>query len=134
MKKSIKIMLAGILAVPLLSLGSLFMPAVSTVGAVVCEDGTTAESGAKCAEPENVPGCLFGEGCAFTNITNTALFVIGALSVLMLIYGGILYTVSAGDSGKVTTAKNTIMYAVIGIVVALLAFAIVNFVIGSLVK
>jgi len=134
MKKSIKVILAGMLAIPLLSLGSLFTPVVSTVGAFVCEDGTTVADGADCARPKDVPGCLFGEGCAFTNITNAALFVIGALSVLMLIYGGILYTISAGDSGKVTTAKNTIMYAVIGIVVALLAFAIVNFVIGSLVK
>ena len=46
----------------------------------------------------------------------------------MLIWGGILYTTSAGDSNKVTTAKNTIMYAVIGLVIAIFAYAIVNFV------
>lgn len=68
------------------------------------------------------------------NIINTMLYVLGALSVLMIIFGGITYTISAGDAKKVETAKNTIMYAIIGIVVAVLAYAIVNFVIGSLTK
>jgi hypothetical protein len=52
----------------------------------------------------------------------------------MLIYGGIRYTISGGDSSSVTAAKNTIMYAVIGIVVALLAYAIVNFVLKTLIS
>ena len=56
------------------------------------------------------------------------LFIIGAISVIMLIIGGIRYTVSGGDSAAVTSAKNTILYAIVGIIVALLAFAIVNFV------
>jgi hypothetical protein len=51
----------------------------------------------------------------------------------MLIYGGIRYTISAGDSKAVTDAKNTILYAIIGIIVALLAYAIVNFVLTSLI-
>ena len=57
------------------------------------------------------------------------LFIIGVLSVIMIIYGGIIYVISAGDSGRVSKAKNTIMYAIVGLVVALLAYAIVNFVI-----
>ena len=56
---------------------------------------------------------------------------VGILSVIMLIWGGILYTTSSGDSNKVTTAKNTIMYAVIGLVVAIFAYAIVNFVLTT---
>jgi multisubunit Na+/H+ antiporter MnhB subunit len=59
------------------------------------------------------------------------LFLIGAVSVIMLIIGGIRYTISQGDSSAVTSAKNTILYAIIGIIVALLAYAIVNFVLGS---
>ena len=46
----------------------------------------------------------------------------------MIIYGGIQYTTSAGDSGKVTNAKNTILYAIVGLIVSILAYAIVNFV------
>ena len=61
-------------------------------------------------------------------IVNGILYFVGILSVIMLIWGGILYTTSSGDSNKVTTAKNTIMYAVIGLVVAIFAYAIVNFV------
>lgn len=65
-------------------------------------------------------------------VVNTLLFVIGIISVIMIIIGGIMYTTSAGDSGAVTKAKNTILYAVIGLVVALLAFAIVNWVVSQL--
>jgi glucose uptake protein GlcU len=68
------------------------------------------------------------------NIVNTMLYVLGALSVIMIIYGGIRYTTSAGDAKHVESAKNTIMYAVVGLVVALLAYAIVNFVIEQLLK
>ena len=68
----------------------------------------------------------------FTTAINIMLFIIGILSVIMLIYGGIRYVLSSGDSGAVTNAKNTIMYAIIGLVIAILAYAIVNFVIGSI--
>ena len=64
-------------------------------------------------------------------IVNGILYFVGILSVIMLIWGGILYTTSSGDSSKVTTAKNTIMYAVIGLVVAIFAYAIVNFVLTT---
>ncbi|MNY81379.1 hypothetical protein D3C86_2229240 [compost metagenome] len=61
------------------------------------------------------------------------LFIIGALSVIMLIIGGIRYTVSGGNASAITAAKNTIMYAIVGIIVAVLAYAIVNFVLTTLV-
>lgn len=65
------------------------------------------------------------------NVVNILLFIIGFVSVIMIIIGGINYTLSQGDSGKVKSAKDTILYAVIGLVVALLAFAIVNFVLSQ---
>jgi hypothetical protein len=61
-------------------------------------------------------------------IVNVLLFIVGALSVIMLIVGGLLYTTSAGDSGRVTTAKNTITYAIVGLAVSFVAFAVVNYV------
>ena len=64
-------------------------------------------------------------------IINVALGVIGMVAVIMIIMGGFQYTSSQGDEKKVTKAKNTIMYGVIGLIIALLAFAIVNFVLGS---
>ncbi|MDB5160615.1 MAG: rane protein of unknown function [Candidatus Saccharibacteria bacterium] len=62
-------------------------------------------------------------------VINVLLFIVGAISVVMLIVGGLLYTTSAGDSARVTRAKNTVMYAIVGLVVSFLAFAIVNYVI-----
>ena len=64
-------------------------------------------------------------------IINVALWVIGVLAVGFIIYGGIKYSMSAGDASKVKSAKDTIMYAVVGLIVAILAYAIVNFVIGA---
>lgn len=67
-------------------------------------------------------------------IVNVALGVIGVVAVVMIILGGVQYTTSAGDAGKVKKAKDTIMYGIIGLVVALLAFAIVNFVLTNIFK
>ena len=64
-------------------------------------------------------------------VINVAMAVLGVVCVIMLIMGGYNYTMSGGDANKVTKAKNTILYAVIGLVIALLALAIVNFVIGG---
>lgn len=65
-------------------------------------------------------------------IINTIIFVIGMIAVVMIILGGINYATSQGDPNKVKKGKDTILYGIIGLVVALLAFAIVNFVLGAL--
>jgi len=61
-------------------------------------------------------------------IVNTLLFLVGTLAVIMIIVGGILYTISNGDAGKLTKAKNTLTYAIVGLVVAFVAYALVNWV------
>lgn len=63
------------------------------------------------------------------NVINTLIFVIGALAVVMIIVGGVRYTTSNGDEKRIVAAKNTIIYSVVGLVVALLAYGIVEFVI-----
>ncbi|MBQ6320893.1 hypothetical protein IJI17_01555 [Candidatus Saccharibacteria bacterium] len=65
-------------------------------------------------------------------VINTILYVVGILAVVMVIFGGVQYTTSAGDQAKVTKAKNTILYGLIGLVVAILAYAIVNFVVSKI--
>jgi glucose uptake protein GlcU len=85
--------------------------------------------GVNSAKGNEQPTDLFGAGGVFQTITNVLLFIIGAVSVIMLIIGGVRYTISQGDSSAVTSAKNTILYAVIGLIVAILAYAVVNFVI-----
>ena len=81
--------------------------------------------------PNGDQQCTLGDRVA--QVVNILLFIIGTISVIMIILGGIRYTISNGDSSQITAAKNTIMYAVIGLVVALLAYAIVNFVVTQLV-
>lgn len=68
----------------------------------------------------------------FGNIANVLIFLVGAIAVIMLIVGGLRYVISGGDPKNVEGAKNTIFYAIIGIVVAILAYAAVNFVINQL--
>jgi len=58
-------------------------------------------------------------------------WVVGVVSVIMIIYGGFRYITSGGDSNGVTAAKNTILYAIIGLVVVALAQVIVKFVINK---
>jgi small-conductance mechanosensitive channel len=90
-----------------------------------------AQEGAESAKPDGVPSELLGQDGIFTQITTTLLMVVGIISVLMLIWGGVRYIISGGDSKKVTDAKNTILYAIIGLIIAILAYAIVRFVIGA---
>jgi len=71
-------------------------------------------------------------GPIIKDIVNALLFILAAVAVIMIVIGGIRYTISQGDSSSVTSAKNTILYAVIGLVVAILAYAIVNFVVDRL--
>lgn len=68
----------------------------------------------------------------FGNIANVLIFLVGAISVIMMILGGLRYVISNGDQKNVTAAKDTILYAVIGLVVALASYAIVNFVINNI--
>jgi len=88
---------------------------------------TEASEGANAAQPTGTPTDLNAQ---LTVITNTLLLAIGFVSVIMLIVGGFRYVLSNGNEKAVSGAKDTILYSIIGLVVALLAFAIVNFVLG----
>lgn len=94
---------------------------------------SSAETGLDTAvSDDNRTAEFFGDGGIFQTVVNTLLFLVGAISVIMLIVGGIRYIVSAGDQNQVTSAKNTILYAIIGIIVAVLAWAIVNWLLSFL--
>jgi len=91
------------------------------------QQGVSGVGGGSSANQDDLKGFI-------KTIVNILLFVLGAIAVIMIIIGGIRYTTSNGDSGQVSSAKNTILYAVVGLVVAILAYAIVNFVIDSFKK
>ena len=92
----------------------------------------TVQEGAEAARADGMPAELIGPDGIFTRITNTALYIVGILSVVMLVWGGLRYIMSGGDSKKVTDAKNTILYAILGLIISFLAYAIVNFVLNSI--
>jgi putative exporter of polyketide antibiotics len=70
-------------------------------------------------------------GDRINTIVNILLYILGAIAVVMIVIGGIRYTTSNGESAQMTSAKNTILYAVVGLVVSIMAYAIVNFVVKA---
>ena len=83
-----------------------------------CDQGTIDEA------QETVSSLL-------TTVINIFSLIVGVVSVIMIIIGGLKYITSGGDSGNVTGAKNTILYAIIGLVVVALAQIIVRFVLAK---
>lgn len=119
-------------ATVLLTAASIVANPMAAFAQVNCDGTECIEQGVQEVGGDDDRRSLFGEGSIFNTITNTLLFLVGVISVIMLIIGGIRYVISGGDQNAVTAAKNTILYAIIGIVVAFLAFAAVKFVTGSL--
>lgn len=78
------------------------------------------------------PGSSVDLPTMIKRIIDILLFAIGAVAVIMIIFGAFRYVLSGGDSSSVTAAKNTILYAVVGLVVAILAYAIVHFVTSNI--
>ena len=66
------------------------------------------------------------------NIIKTMFFIVGVLAVIVIIFAGVTFVMSAGYSQTIQKAKTTIIYAVIGLIVSILSYAIVNFVVSSL--
>lgn len=121
MKKFLKLIVPVLIIAGII--GVMLVPEVSAM---------TLQEGAEAARCDGCPSDLFGDNGVFKKITNTILYIVGIIAVIMLIIGGIKYVISGGDSKKVTDAKNTVLYAIIGLVISFLAFAIVNFVISAL--
>lgn len=75
---------------------------------------------------------LYGPDGALTKVISVLSTVLAIIAVIVLIIAGIKYSLSGGDGAKVTTARNTIIYAAVGIVVAGVAQALVNLVLKRL--
>jgi hypothetical protein len=83
--------------------------------------GAGQACGSSCNTASTIPGTI-------KTIGNVLVFLVGSISVIMIIIGGFRYVTSGGDSKAVSAAKDTILYAIIGVVVAIVAYAIVQFV------
>lgn len=121
-KKSLKHVAVGLVTSIALMMAS-FAPVVQAQGFISPTDNPSAVSTA-----------TGGQGSfrqlALT-IVNFFLTFLGLIAVVMIIYGGFLYVTAAGNQEKIESAKKIIMYAVVGIVVILLSFAIVNTILGA---
>lgn len=114
-----------ILVVSVLMLSTLFAAPVIVSAIDVCSGGNG--SSLYCqnkSEGETKVKSTIG------NVTNLLLMAVGAISIIMIVVGGILFALSNGDSSRVTKARNTVLYAAIGLIVSLLASAIVNLAFG----
>jgi len=150
-KKTIKtLILAGVMAIA--GLGGLIRPVyaaktceerTSTAGDVYYEwsDGSGACTPQEATSSDGIWGGVNQTQDSFSNrdlestiktIINVVLYIVGIVAVVMMIIGGFQYITSSGDAAKVTKAKNTILYGIVGLVIAVLAYAIVNFVLGRL--
>lgn len=89
-----------------------------------------AKEGLVSVDPDGGEGATLEQQISM--ILNAVYFVIGIVAVIMIILGGVSYATSQGDATKLKKAKDTILYGIIGLVIALMAFAITQFVLGAM--
>ena len=116
---------------------------VAAVPGRVLADGVEVGNDRACSELEDkealaAAGCPIGEevrvGEIVQNIINIVIAILGIVAVLFVVIGAVGYTTSQGDPTKTKKARDTIVYAILGVVLAGLAYTIVNFVLSSLFK
>jgi hypothetical protein len=135
------IMVAGLLSIVLLAA----VPAPRAVafnlfGGSVCNNDTSGS--AVCADsskgncPSGTPNCdsnpITGSNGLLINITDIVAFVAGAAAILLIIIGGLRYITSAGNTEKANSARSTIINALIGLAVIVLATSLITYVVGKL--
>jgi cytochrome bd-type quinol oxidase subunit 2 len=84
--------------------------------------------------PSSIAGATGGESSfrsLILNIVNFFLLFLGLIAVIMIIYGGITYVTAAGNQESIDKAKKVIMYAIVGIIIVMISFALVSTVIGG---
>ena len=121
MKIFTKILTAGMLMVGFLGV---FTPAVSAANGInICSNGN--EDSVYCKNKNTGETQVNG---IIKTIVDVLLTAVGAISIIMIVIGGIMFALSSGDAQKAAKARNTVLYAVVGLAVSLFASAIVNFV------
>ncbi|MCA9309287.1 hypothetical protein KC973_02830 [Candidatus Saccharibacteria bacterium] len=135
MKKRLTLLAITLFGVITLTLAPLSLAGAQSIADNVCKGILTTETGtvnknataASCQETgdKTLSGVI-------QRVVNMFSIVVGAVSVIMIIIGGFRYIISGGDSTAVTAAKNTILYAIVGLVIVLFAQVIVRFVITNI--
>lgn len=130
-----RILLSLGLLVALLGIGSLLTapayaawnPFSNSNSESVCRKAGT-HSSAVCTANGNDP--ISGSNGVLIKITRLIANVAGLVAIFMMITGGIMYILSNGDTGKVTTAKNTLIYAAVGLVIIALGQTLIVFILN----
>lgn len=129
--KSILIVAASVMALATPAL----VPAIASAQSTDINNGLCAGTN---FDTNQTSGCTVDQGAANTKINNILktvvnLFslVVGVISVIMIIIGGLKYITSGGEASNISGAKNTIIYAIVGLVIVALAQFIVHFVLGK---
>ena len=123
MKIFTKILTAGMLMVGLLGV---FTPVVSAANGInICSKENGSDNSVYCQNKDSGGAQVGG---IIKTIVEVLLIAVGAISIIMIVIGGIMFALSSGDAQKAAKARNTVLYAVVGLAVSLFASAIVNFV------
>ena len=125
----IKLFFAGLFAASFMFVPVMALAQADIENGLCSGANLTATPGQTCTV--NPEGTATTVQSIVTKVINIFSWVVGVVSVLMIIFGGFKYITSGGDAGGVTGAKNTILYAIVGLVIVALAQVIVKFVIGS---
>lgn len=121
MKKRIKLFVFAVA----LSFFSIMTPVVETAYALDPFKGCSGSSSTVCkGQDDSLMPIL-------ENIINTLLLLVGIIAVIVIIISGIRFITSDGDANKVASARNGVIYSVVGLAVAIMAYAIVRFVVNS---
>jgi cytochrome bd-type quinol oxidase subunit 2 len=101
--------------------------AQADIGNNLCSGGNLAVNAPEGCTPEDTEEPI---NTIITTVINMFSLVVGIISVIMIIIGGLKYIMSGGEGANITGAKNTILYAIIGLVIVALAQVLVKFVLG----
>ena len=126
-----KKVMAGFVVVASMALVMTGLGVLSSLPAQAACDPKKGVEGAlqkDCSKGEGQAEQLDGNQGVITTIINTMLFIVGLLAVIMIIYAGIRFVTAHGDEKQVESARQTIIYSVVGLIVAILAYALVNWV------
>lgn len=127
MMKRLRIALAAVMALGIVGMA---VPAYAAYDLLpACQDHSGA---AACQDTSTNKNTIYGPDGIITKIANIIALIVGVAAVIVIIIAGIQYMLSTGDATKVNNAKNAILYAVVGLVVAVFARTIVVFFVSRL--
>ena len=118
----------GLILVAAVMFGGITLAVPAVVSAApkdeICKGVGIAGGGSGCTDSGELEGVV-------AKVVNIISLVVGIIAVIMVLVGGIKYVTSSGDSNNINSAKNTILYAIVGLIVAALAQVIVRFVLDK---